>query len=432
MSEVGTVVDGEQVSIREVLTPPLVRMLVGVGLNALGGGLALALFVVYLHQVRGIELRTAGLILSYQALLMLVIAPFVGALVDRVGPRPVLLVACLVSGAATIALGFVTTVPQAVAASTAMAVGGAGLWPPQGALLARLAPPEHRQRVFGLQFMMLNLGLGLGGLVASTFIDASRPGTFTAVYVVNGLSFLAYFVAVLSLRHVRGREAPQPHDEGAPVGYLAVISDRRLLVYLGGALLLLTCGYGSIDAGLPVFMTEVVGLPARAIGLVFFLNTALIVGIQVLVLKRIEGRSRTRMLGVTAAIWAVFWVVVAASAGLHPVAAGVVIALGFGLFALGEMVFSPVGPSLINAFAPPHLRGRYNAVAGQVWGVSGALGPAIAGWALGNGFGVVWALGLALGCGLAGVALRLLGRIITPEEDGRPGAATGVAVQVGG
>ena len=40
-------------SLREVLTPGLKRMLVGIGFSSVGGGLVLSLLVVYLHLVRG-------------------------------------------------------------------------------------------------------------------------------------------------------------------------------------------------------------------------------------------------------------------------------------------------------------------------------------------------------------------------------------------
>ena len=90
------------------------------------------------------------------------------------------------------------------------------------------------------------------------------------------------------------------------------------------------------------------------------------------------------------------------------------------------MIFSPVGPSLVNAFAPPHLRGRYNAVGGLAWGVSRRIGPAIAGVVIGRGWGVAWALGLAVGCLLAGVILRSLRHLLTAEEDGRGRPVPGV------
>jgi MFS family permease len=181
----------------------------------------------------------------------------------------------------------------------------------------------------------------------------------------------------------------------------------------------MTCGYGSMDAGLPAFMTTVAGLPVNAIGVVFFLNTLVIVVGQVFVLHRIEGRSRSRLLVVTALIWGSFWLVVAASAGFSPMVAGVMIALGFCVFAVGEMILSPIGPSLVNAFSPPHLRGRYNAVGGLVWGVSGALGPAVAGIGIGGGWGVAWAVTLTAGCLVAALVFVSLGRIVSAEQDGR-------------
>ncbi len=175
-------------------------------------------------------------------------------------------------------------------------------------------------------------------------------------------------------------------------------------------------------------MTVVAGLPVNAIGIVFFVNTLLIVVLQVWVLKRIEGRSRTRMLAITAVLWAAFWAVVAVSSGFTPWVAGVLITVGFGVFAFGEMIFSPVAPSLINAFAPPHLRGRYNAVGGLVWSVSGSLGPIIAGVMIGSGWGIAWALLLAVGALVAGLILSSLRGLITAEEDGRePAAAVSVA-----
>ncbi len=87
------------------------------------------------------------------------------------------------------------------------------------------------------------------------------------------------------------------------------------------------------------------------------------------------------------------------------------------------MIQAPVGPSLVNAFSPPHLRGRYNAVVGLVWGVSGALGPALAGIGIGTGHGVVWAITLSLGCLVASVVFASMRSLLTPEEDGRPALA---------
>jgi MFS family permease len=419
-------------SIRVVLTPRLTRMLVGIGFSSIGGGLTLSLIVVYLHEVRGIDLRTAGFVLTFQALLGLVVAPVVGAVVDRVGPKPVLLASCSVEAVGVLMLGFVTSAPQAFVAAGVLALGGAGLWPAQASMLARLSAPEHRQRVFGLQFMLLNLGLGLGGLVGASLLDVDRPGTFTMLYAINAASYAIYFVAVASLRGVSGAEVHERSDDDGPGGYREVVGDRRMRRYLLGGLILLTCGYGSMEAGIPAFMTTVAHLPVNMIGVVFFFNTLVIVVGQVWVLKRIEGRSRSRLMALMAVAWGLCWLLVAASAAVTPVVAGIVITVGICVFALGEMIFSPVGPALVNDFAPAHLRGRYNASSGLVWGVSSAIGPAFAGVVIGGGWGVAWAVSLAAGCVVAGLVLLSLRGLLTPAEDGRATPAADQAVAVGG
>ncbi len=420
----------DEASLRVVLTPQVRRVLLGIGASSIGGGLVMSLLIVYLYQVRDVPLRVAGLVLTFQALLGLVAAPLVGWLVDRIGPKPVLLVACVVEAVGTVSLGFVQTTGQAFAAAGIVAVGAAGLWAPQASILSRLSPPEHRQRVFGLQFMLLNLGLGVGGLLGAVVIDVDRPMTFTVLYAANAVTFLAYFVAVAGVRGVSGPEPRDPEDEGGRGGYLEVVTDRRMLRYVGGGLLLLTCGYGSMEAGVPVFITEVAELPVNMIGVVFFFNTLVIVVAQVWVLRRMEGRSRSKALALTAVAWATCWLLLAASSGFGQVVAAVIIIVGIAVFALGETVWSPSAPALINDLAPGHLRGRYNAVGGLVWSVSSAIGPAFAGLVLGAGLGVVWAVALAAGCLLAGLVLLSMRRLLTPEQDGRRTPAG--AVQVGG
>ena len=75
------------------LPAPARRLLVGITLSAVGNGLVLPYLVIYLGQVRGLGTGVAGLVVAWQALVSLAVAPLAGTLVDRVGPRAVLLVA---------------------------------------------------------------------------------------------------------------------------------------------------------------------------------------------------------------------------------------------------------------------------------------------------------------------------------------------------
>lgn len=427
------------------LGPEVRRLLVGVSAAAVGNGLTLPLLVVYLSQVRELPTTTAGLVLAWVSVIGLVLVPFVGSLVDRVGPRPVLVVGLLVEAAGVALLATVHTSPQAFAVGTLLAAGASASWAPQSALIGRLTRGPERQRAFGVQFMLLNLGIGVGGLVSAVVVDVARPGTFEVLYVVDALTYLVYVAVLLRMRGVGrlpvapqavvdgddpGKPAVGP-DDPAPVGsggYREVLRDRRLVPFALVSLAMLTFGYGSVEVGIPLVTTVEAGLDVSWVGIAYAANTFTIVAVQLVVLRRIEGRSRSRLIALVALLWAGCWAVVALSTlSAVPLVAGLMICLATAVFAIGETIWSPVGPALTNDLAPEHLRGRYNAVTSLLWNASGALGPGVTAVLLGSGAIGLWAALVVGGCLLAGWAALGMTRVLTPSQDGRavPGPVPG-------
>ncbi len=411
--------------VRRIARGPMRRLFVGQLLNALGNGLTLAWLVPYLREVRRLPFEVATGLLAWQAILALAVSPVAGTLVDRYGPRRVLMSGVLFAAVGVFAYGQIQTgsVPQAVAATTLVAIGGAGIWGPAAALTARLVPADDRPAAFGFSFMLLNLGLGLGGLISATIVDLQRPGTFELLYTLTALAYLLLFVAVLSMGDVGNRPvedaAGAARDEGS---WRDVLRDRTLLRFVAFGLVLLTCGYGSVDAGLSFYIVRTLGLPEAVVGVVFATNTTMIVLLQLVVLSLLKGRSRSRALALVGLLWGVAWLLFAAAGGVAPLWMAVgLLMLAFGIFALGETVWSPVAPALLNDLAPEHLRGRYNAFQSLLWGVAGALGPLLVGGLLTPVEGTVWTLTLATGCLVAAVLALRLGRRLTPRQDGRTG-----------
>ncbi|CAB4341026.1 MAG: MFS transporter [Actinobacteria bacterium] len=398
-------------------TPHVRRFLIGALFNALGGGLTLPLLVVYLHQVRGLSLTSASLVLSWMAVTGLWASPIIGAIVDRAGPRVVLLCAILVEALGTIAWPLVHTTYQAIAVSTVVAIGSAGIWPPQTTMMARMVSEEFRQKFFGFQFMALNLGLGLGGIIGSLIVRIEDPSTFTTLYIVDGLTYIIFFLFVLSLRGTGGKLTADERGSSDIGSYREVFADRRLIKISVMSVLLLTCGYASLDAGMPVLMTTVGGLKVSDLGLVWAVNTFVIVLLQISILNRLEGKSRTRLLAVVGALWSLSWILIAIGISI-PRWTFLFACIAIAVFALGETVWSPIGAALQNVIAPEHLRGRYNAIGGQVWVVAGTLGPAFSGLMMQHKLELEWLALLAIGCLIAGYLGIGLKRELSAYEDG--------------
>jgi MFS family permease len=416
--------------VRRIAHGPVRRLFVGQLLNSLGNGLTLALLVVYLSEVRDLPVSTATGLLAWQAVLALAFSPLSGTLVDRFGPRPILLGAVLLNALGVLGYGFVTTTAQAFAAMTMVAIAGSGIWGPASALTARLVPSVDRATAFGFSFMLLNLGLGLGGLISSTIVDLNDPSTFRLLYSLTALGYVAVFLAVLSMGNVGRRPyeetyaEPDEHPVAAPPpaegGWVDVLRDRTLLRYAAAGLLMLTFGYGSIDAGLSLYITTSVGLDERYIGIIFAANTAVIVVMQLFVLSVISGRSRSRVLAGVGVLWGTSWLLFGSALGIDAEWAAVaVLIMAIAVFAIGETMWSPVAPALLNDLAPEHLRGRYNSFQSLLWGVSGALGPLMTGAFFSAELDRQWTLVLAAGCGIAALIALRLRQSLTPQQDGR-------------
>jgi MFS family permease len=190
---------------------------------------------------------------------------------------------------------------------------------------------------------------------------------------------------------------------------------------LGFSLLLTVSGYAQLEVGFSGFAINVVGVSPPIVGYAFTANTAVIVLAQLFVIRKISGHSRSKMLAFVGIIFAAAWVVLGL-AGLIDGVSAVVSALGVitfaAVFAFGETLLSPTMPTMVNALATDELRGRYNALAGMIWGVSGVIAPISAGPLLQLGLGGLWIALVIVGCLTASVIALSLRRLVTPEQDG--------------
>jgi MFS family permease len=389
--------------------------------SSLGTGLVLPFMVVYLHEVRHIPLETVGLLLALQAGLGIVVVPPIGALIDRIGPRLVYASSTVALMIGDVLISQVTTVPAAIVAFVFLGYGFGVIWPASGAMIGNLIPSAQRQRYFGINFTLLNLGIGIGGIVGGTFVDVERAETFVTIYLLDALSYLPALVILLwFLRKVGGPVAAEPTAEAAPKpSYLSLLRDgnlRALLILVAVAALV---SYPQLNAGMPAFARELGQISTQGLGYAFAANTLVIVLLQLFVLQRIEGRRRTRVAIVMAATWALSWALLGSTA-LVPgtVAATILLAGCAAVFGLGETMLQPTTSAMINDLAPDHLRGRYNALSSLMFSGAFVVGPIVASVLIGGNLGVVYIAFLIGGCGLLAVIALWVERRISPRVNG--------------
>ena len=405
--------------------PEARRILLGTLLSAIGRGLTLPFLFIYLTDVRGLTDARAGLVIGWFGVVTLALSPVGGTLIDRFGARRVVLPCLVIEAVGTGSLALVDSTATAFAVSTLIAVGGSALWSGQTTILASLTGDAERQRVFGLQFALLNLGIGVGGLISGAVVDIARPVTFQAIYLADAVSYLLPGAILLSLPHVGHRlaaSAATTERRSSAGGYLAVLRDRpfRRLVIFG--LVLTTCGYAQIEVGFTAYSIRVAEVTPRVVAWALAGNTVMIVLSQLLVIRRMEGRSRTGALAAVGGVFATAWLVLGA-AGLTGTGNALVAALGVvacaAIFGFGETMLSPVMPALTNALATDELRGRYNAMSSMIFGVSGIIGPVTAGPLIGAADGKIWVAVVVGGCLTASLVALSLRSLLSAAQDGR-------------
>jgi MFS family permease len=302
---------------------------------------------IYFVREAGISLATVGLAFLVENLLRGLAAPFFGALSDRVGRRPLLLAAALVTAAVLPCFLLVSGPASLFAWSVAMGLASAVKMPVGAALLLDLAPAERRQSVLALNYTVLSVAYTL----------AVSPAGYIAEqgYGLLAASSAAGYLLVAAL-YGFGLRGPLPMEvsQREPV-MRAALSVSRDRVFLGFAAVAFVFPFsmGLVVTASPLFAAQS-GLGEGFIGLVLGLNSIVVALLALPVAARMEGPGPFRMLGAAALLVAACF---ACYAWIPDVRAALI--AGTIVFSFGELVFSSAVPAAVARLAPAGRRGAY-------------------------------------------------------------------------
>ena len=368
-------------------------------MNAFGNGIVLPFMFIYLHNVRGISLAVVGLIVATHAVVSLVAGPIFGSQIDRFGGKTMLAISLVILTVGFAAYALVHEPWQGFVVAAISGVGVGGFWPSQSTLIAGLTPPEQRPAAFAMQRVVMNLGIGLGALTGGLIAATDSPRSFTLLFLLDAATFLVYGGVMLALvpEPALGGGARAPGSSGS---YRDVLRHRAFVAVIGLNALFIFAGFSGFDV-LPVYAKNEAGLTETQIGLLFFVNTVVIVLAQLPVARFARGRRRMPALALLGGLWAAAWVIVPLAGSASPAVAVWLLMTAMVVFALGQCLHGAVQAPLVADLAEPRLLGRYMALSALSWQVGFALGPAIGGVGLELSPTGVW-LGAAALCALGG------------------------------
>jgi MFS family permease len=421
------------------------RIQLGNALSAFGSGFTVPYLFLYVAQVRGLGSSTAGAVLAVFAAAALVVLPVVGRIIDQRGPLPVALGGVVSTSLGALGVGVSDTAVSMLGAAALMGGGIAVIQPALATMIVWSSTTATRSRAFATQFLLLNLGMGLGGLLGGQIVDEHRPSTFTLLFAIEAVMYLVLGAVLFTVRLPKPGHAAEglaarvddqiSTDEEARSGggWRRMLSHRAMvLLCVMGFVLFFTC-YGQFESGLAAYAVEVTGISTSTLGVALFANTSAIVAAQFLVLRLTDGRRRSRVVALVGVVWTVAWLAAGVS-GLVPagqaVATGLLIST-YALFGLGEAMLSPTVAPLVADLAPSRMVGQYNSAFSLVKQLGVAVGPAVGGLMMAQGlFAAYIVLLVACSVGVSVLALWM-GRHLTAEQD-NPAVAGSRVVRKGG
>jgi predicted MFS family arabinose efflux permease len=313
---------------------------------------------LFLIQTRGWKETSAATALLVYGLGSLVASPFSGWVADRLGHRRTLAWSHGLSATLLLAIPHLHGQAPLLVCIALWSAATQAYWPASMALITDLVPPEKRKQAFVLHRLASNMGISvgpaLGGFLASH--------AFTAIFWMDGLTTYAALAVLLAGVRVPAAGPAPAHPSGAP------LRDRRLVLLLL-AMLPPMLAFTQIHGIFPLWISRDLGHGTRVLGLLFTLNTLLILLAEAALNHRLAAWTHGRQLAMGAVLIGVGF---GSMAFLRSMA---VLALPTLVWTFGEMIYLPASTDAVAAMAPPDRRGQYMGLYSLTWTTAMTVGP---------------------------------------------------------
>ncbi|MFE2065690.1 MFS transporter [Streptomyces sp. NPDC059467] len=393
-------------------------------------GLFVPLSLLYLSASSGASLVRVGTLLSLAGLVSLPLPLWVGGLVDRLGPRPVVLVAQLLQAAGFLGYLMVRDSGGILLAATVASLGQRAFWSSAFTLVSNLSdrdPGGHsRERWFGIIGSLRAAGYGVGAITAGIALSVKSGPVYRGTI---GACACLLLVAALLLERGVPRTATLPvragREEPGGRGYRALWADRPYLALVGLNTAFALCNV-MLSIAFPPFVDRRLPEVTWAVGPLLALNTVVQAVLQTPVVRLIRPLPRHRSLCLAGLLWAA-WAGLTAGPLWLPRALWVpCLTVAVLCYSAAQLVHSPVSNALSADAAPDGIRGRYIAVFQYSFAIATVVAPLLFSLLLGMSSAAPWvtlaALALATVPGMLALAPRLPHAALTTGAAGRSAA----------
>jgi predicted MFS family arabinose efflux permease len=330
--------------------PREVWLLFATNLINRAGMMVLPFLVLYLTRELGFSLGRAGSMLAVYGASAIVFGPIGGRLSDRIGALPVMRVSLISAGSVLLFFPLAKSF-AAVAAMTVLWAGCAEMFRPANlAAITHVVAPEQRRQAFALNRLAINLGMSIGPALGGFLATVS----FRAMFTVDAVTTLiaGAVLALTPWRAFSGVNSEAANRRGKTIGPATILHDTLFLVFLGGVFLV-GIVFFQHESALPLYLVQYLHLSPAFYGMLFTINTLLIVALEVPIVTATAHWPNARSLIIGCMLFAIGFGSLGVIASPSGVIATVVI------WTFGEMMLFPAMSAHMAEIAPENRRGAY-------------------------------------------------------------------------
>ena len=352
-------------------------------IDSVVNGLFVPLSMLYLSASSGASLVKVGFLLSLAGLVSLPLPLWIGRLVDRLGPKPIVLVAQLLQAAGFLGYLMVRDTGAILLAATVASLGQRAFWSSAFTLVSNLSdrdPGGHsRERWFGVIGSLRAVGYGLGAVVAGVALSVKSDLVYRGA--IGACACLLLVAAVLLERGVprsvtvAPKEKPGNEETGSR-GYRVLWADRPYLALVGLNTVFALCNV-MLSIAFPPFVDRRLPAVTWVVGPLLAMNTVVQAVLQTTVVRLIRPLPRHVSLCLAGVLWA-SWAGLTAGPLWMPRALWVpCLTVAVLCYSAAQLVHSPVSNALSADAAPDDIRGRYIAVFQYSFAIATVVAPVL-------------------------------------------------------
>jgi len=335
------------------------------------GAMVLAFLTLYLTEKLHFSILDAGLIFSIYGAGSFVGVFLGGKLVKPFGAVRTQIVALIVAVPLYLIIPLFTSWWLVAVAAFFCSLFTESVRPANMVAVSQFTSPELTTRAFGLQRMAVNLGFSIGPAVGGILATFNYHWLFLVDGITTGLAGLTLLWYFGFQKYVKNDAAAEKQKAAEQVSTGASpLGDGRYFCFLA-LLLLVALVFFQFHATYPKFLADHYLLTEFQIGIMFSINTIIIVVFEMLLLNKVRAFPLLKMIG---------WGSLLACFGFGILPFGVTFlfcAFSMTIITLGEMFMFPLCSSYVAERSRGKDQGMYMSAYSMMYSIAVIIAPAV-------------------------------------------------------